>query len=197
MDALRWWKFEPYRVNGQAETVEQRSRLSSKSNGFRNLAFGFWLRAFSTWLPGRLFPNIGLCICGRRDWRRCVPKAGSRTSVFLPAQSVQHRCSADSKAEHCSQRRDQQQIGAEMQNVGEDGGDRKEKSKTLSQSERELVWANLCADELKQQSGQTDGCDHNQGKRAEERGAAGVNHHQSEREKQQTGGNDAPAARPG
>jgi outer membrane biosynthesis protein TonB len=22
MDALRWWKFEPYRVNGQAETVE-------------------------------------------------------------------------------------------------------------------------------------------------------------------------------
>ena len=47
---------------------------------------------------------------------------------------------------------------------------------------------------LQQESGESDGRDHDQGERTGERGAAGVDDDQREREQKQSGGDDAPAA---
>ncbi len=124
------------------------------------------------------------------------PEAESRTptSGFL-TQGVQDGGAADGEADHGSQRGDEQEVGAEVEEVGEDGGDREDQSHYIEPERgadrRGQVFAET---QLQEQSGESDGSDDDKGERAEERGAAGVDHHQSQCEKEQTGSHDAPAA---
>jgi hypothetical protein len=107
---------------------------------------------------------------------------------------------ADRKADNGSQRGYQHEIGAEVKDVGQNGGDGEDDSQyvepqwgvDLGGSLRAQV---LAKTQLQQESCESDGRHDDQGQRTVERGAASVDHHQSEREQEQSGGDDSPAAR--
>ena len=106
---------------------------------------------------------------------------------------MQHGGTADAEADDCSQRGEQQEVRAKMEKVGEDGGHGEDKSKHI-EPKRGADGQIFAETEFEQECGQSNGSDDDKSERAEERGTAGVDHHQSERYQQQTCGNDAPAA---
>ena len=106
---------------------------------------------------------------------------------------MQHGGTADTEADDCSQRGEQQEVRAKMEKVSEDGGHGEDKSKHI-EPERGANGQIFAETEFEQESGQSNGSDDDKSERAEERGTAGVDHHQSECDQQQTCGNDAPAA---
>ena len=113
---------------------------------------------------------------------------------FLP-QCAQHRGAADGKAENRSQRRYQREVGAEVENVGQERGDREDQPQCVEPKRGPDAIAHILAKaQLQEQSGETDSRHHYHGERAGESGSAGVDHDQREREQKQSGGNDAPAA---
>ncbi len=96
---------------------------------------------------------------------------------------MQHGGAADGEADYGSQRGDQQEVGAEVEDVGEDGSDREDESQYIEPERGANRRAQVFPEtELKQESGKTDGSHHDKGKRTGERGTAGIDHHQSERE---------------
>ncbi len=102
---------------------------------------------------------------------------------------------ADGEADHGSQRGDLHYGRAEVEDVGGDGGDREDESQHI-EPERGADWSAqvFAKTQLQQQSGESDGRHDHQGDRAGESGTAGIDHHQSEREQEKSGGNNAPAA---
>ena len=120
---------------------------------------------------------------------------GSQTpdSDSLLTEGTQHGGSADAEADYCSQRGEQQEVRAKMEKVGEDGGQGEDKSKHI-EPERGADGQIFAETEFEQESGQSNGSDDDKSERAEKRGTAGVDYHQSECDQQQTCGNNAPAA---
>ena len=87
-----------------------------------------------------------------------------------------------------------------MEDVGENRRDREHDSQGIEPEWRADVVPYLGAlvlakAQLQQECGESDGRHDHESERTGERGPAGVDHHQSEREQKQSGGNDGPAAR--
>ncbi len=81
-----------------------------------------------------------------------------------------------------------------MQDVGDDGGDGEDESQYVEPERGANPAAALRAKtKLQEKSGESDGRHHDQGEWAGEGRAARVDHHQSQGEEQQSGGDDAPA----
>jgi hypothetical protein len=108
--------------------------------------------------------------------------------------------SADGEADNGSQRGHQHEIGAEVKDVGQHGGDREDESQYVEPQRGVDLGGSLGAQvlakaQLQQQRCESNGGNDDQGKRTVERGAAGVDHYHSEREQEQSGGDDGPPAR--
>ena len=106
---------------------------------------------------------------------------------------MQHGGAAEGEAEYGSQRGDQKKVRAEVKDVGKYGRDGENESQHI-EPKRGTDGQIFAQTQLQQEGGQSDRGHNHQSQRTEECGTAGVDHHQSEREEQQTGGNDAPAA---
>lgn len=108
--------------------------------------------------------------------------------------------SADGEADDGSERGDQHEIGAEVREVGDHGGDGEDDSQNVQPERSADLGACqgvrvIAQPELQQESGEPDGGYDDQGQRTIKSGAAGVDDHQSEREQEESGGDDGPAAR--
>jgi hypothetical protein len=103
-------------------------------------------------------------------------------SELLLAEGPEDDGAADGEADHGSQRGDQHEVGAEVDDVGEHRGDRKDESQYI-EPERGADVAHVFAQtKLQQESGESDSRHDHQREWAGESGTAGVDHHQSERE---------------
>ena len=110
--------------------------------------------------------------------------------------------SADGEADDSSQCGHQHEIGTEVKQVGCYGGDGEDDSQYVQPQRSAYSGACLSVRvlaqaELQQESGESDRRYDNEGERTGKSGTAGVDHHQSEREQEQSGGDDRPAARLG
>lgn len=126
-----------------------------------------------------------------------MPRGGSRHSVLVSflAEGMQDGSSADREAADGSESGDHHQVGAGVEKVGEDGAEGEDESQHIEPERRADAGADVFAKtKFEQESGESDGRHHDQRQRAEERGPAGVDHDQSEREQQESRGDDAPAA---
>jgi len=107
---------------------------------------------------------------------------------------VENSGAADGKAENRSQCRDEHDIGAEVHDVGDDGSEGEDETQHV-----EPEWganpgaAFFAKAKLQEKRRKSDGRDHNQGEWTREGRTAGIDHHESESEQQESGGNDAPA----
>jgi hypothetical protein len=126
------------------------------------------------------------------------PRAGL-ASFF--AQGVENGGSADGEADDGSERGDQHEVRAEAKNVGEYGSDCEDQSQHVQPKRSADFGASFGAQisisaqtQLRQQSGESDGGHDDQGERTGKRRAAGVDDDQSEREQEEAGGQNAPAA---
>ena len=79
-------------------------------------------------------------------------------SCLLLAKSSEDGDAAAREADHCSQRGDQHYVRAEVEEVGEDGGDREDESQHI-EPERRADWSAqvFAKAELQQESGESDG----------------------------------------
>src|ERR1700726_1486253 len=99
----------------------------------------------------------------RRRWRwNSKGKGESRKpdSPLLLAKGVQDGDAADREANHGSQRGDQQDGGAEVKDISEDGGDGKDEAEYI-EPERgaDRIALVLAETELQQERGKSDGSD--------------------------------------
>ena len=105
---------------------------------------------------------------------------------------------ADGEAENRSQCGDEHDIGAEVHNVGDDGAEGEDESQYVEpEGSADPADAFFAKAKLQEKGRESDGGDHNQGEWTVEGRAAGVDHHESESEEQQSGGDDARAPGPG
>jgi len=82
-----------------------------------------------------------------------------------------------------------------MEEVGEDGAEGEDESQDVQPERGADTGADIFAKtKFQQESGEPDGGHYDQCQRAEECGAAGVDHNQGERKQKQSGSDDAPAA---
>ena len=104
---------------------------------------------------------------------------------------------ANGEADDRAEGRDLRQIGAEAETFGKNSGEGARQAQSI-EPHRSVDWiADIRAQtELQQQSSQPNGRDDDDGQRALECAAAGVENHQGECEKQQGSRKDGPAARP-
>lgn len=102
---------------------------------------------------------------------------------------------ADGEADDGSEGGDQHEVGAEVEDVGEDCGDGEDESQGVD-PERSADWgAEVFAEtELQQESGEADGGNDDQSQRAGEGATAGVDDDQREGEEKESGSEDGPAA---
>jgi len=116
---------------------------------------------------------------------------------------VQNSRAADGKTENGSQRGNQQEVGAEVKDVGEDGGDGENESQHVKPEGSAYRSAQIfirvsvffsAQAQLQQESRQPNGSDDDQCERTEEGRPASVDHYEGEGGEQQTRGNDTPAA---
>ena len=127
--------------------------------------------------------------------RVAEPKSVKPLLASLLAQGVENLGAAHAKAKNGSQGRDHHQVRAKVHDVGQYGGHCEDQSQNIEPERGSDFSAHILAKaKLQQERGKSDGRDDDQGERAGESGAAGINHHQSEREEQEPGGNDTPTA---
>lgn len=108
---------------------------------------------------------------------------------------MEDRGTADGEADYGSESGDQCEVGAEVEDVGCDGGDREDESNHV-EPERGVYWsAEIFAEpELQQKSGESDGRYDDQSQGTGESAVAGVDDHQSKRQEKESGGDDGPTA---
>src|ERR1700689_3503798 len=95
--------------------------------------------------------------------------------VSFLAQGVQDDDAADGETADGSERSDQHEIGAGVEQVGGDRAEREYESQHVERERGADARADVFAKtKFQQESGESDGCHHDQRQRAEERGAAGV-----------------------
>jgi hypothetical protein len=122
MENLRWWRLRwPWSLSG---------------NGFRLPE----IDPCDEFLESANLPpaaNVRVAAGGEnldaesRSGESRKPKSRKPTSGSLLAEGVQHGGAADGEADHGSQRGDQQEVGAEVEDVGEDGSDREDESQYI------------------------------------------------------------------
>jgi hypothetical protein len=114
--------------------------------------------------------------------------------ILIFAAGAENSGAADGEAENGSQCGDEHDIGAEMQDVDDDGGEGEDETEYVEPERGANPAAALRAKtKLQEKSRESDGRDNNQGEWTGEGRAARVDHHESQGEEQQSGGNDAPA----
>jgi hypothetical protein len=112
------------------------------------------------------------------------------------AEGPQDNGAADAEADHRSESGDQQVARAQAKDVGEDSRQRENQSCDIEpQGGADGTIQILPQAQLQQERSQSDGRQHYNGQRAGKCRAPGVYNHEHQGEKQQAGGNKAPAAR--
>jgi len=154
----------------------------------------WWRRRWRWSLSGRE-RGVRLQTCS--SWGSFEPATPARAhSGFLFAELAQDCGAAGRKADHGRQSCNPHGCRAEAENIGDDGRHGEDEPDCVDPERGANLSSQVSAKtKLKQESSEPDGRHHHQGKWTGERATAGVDHDQSQCEKEQARGNDGPAAR--